>query len=378
MDPAGPASAQEAFAEGQGQGHGLLRHCPGRGHVLEIAPGGKAGGPHQGQIGVEVPGPQGVPHGQDPAVFVVDMHGPEHRPVPADPAQLRQAGQEVRLRHLGQHGFAEDSAEGLQLSGNGGVLPCQVRVARAAVDDEQGVARRLQVQLQLLHHGGVGVGKAHEGGPAHGAGGLVQPSAGLAEPVVLHPLPQLRQLQRRQSVLLPEDVEDLGQQDLKGGGGGQTAPRQHRGGGPDVQAAGLGPGIALHHALQQRQRALLGGGGIPGRVQADLAGREARGPQPHPVRPVGGDGSHSIHVHGGGQHQTVLVIRVVAPQLRASGGGEKADRLRAAALRRQRVLQRQQPGPVPGGPVNLVKSVFHGNPSFILCLRLHSITICRV
>ena len=129
VDPAGAPARQELFAEGQGQGHGLLRSLARRGDVLEETPGGKAGLPHQAQVAVKVPGLQSIPHGGHPAVFGIDVKGAEHGPVAAGRPELRQAGEKRRFGDLRQDLLAEAGAEGPQLLGNGGVFAGQVRSA---------------------------------------------------------------------------------------------------------------------------------------------------------------------------------------------------------------------------------------------------------
>ena len=152
VDPAGPPAVQQLLRQGQGQGYLLVPGVTRGDHVLEEAPAGEAGITDQRQKGQEVPGAQGLHLPLHPQVVLVDVDGPEDRPVPDLGPDLGQTGVKVRLRHLPEDLFAEAGADLPQLGGDGGVLVRQVRVVRAAVDDAQGITGGGEIEVHPLHH----------------------------------------------------------------------------------------------------------------------------------------------------------------------------------------------------------------------------------
>ena len=134
-----------------------------------------------------------------------------------------------------------------------------------------------------------------------------------------------------------ELVHDLADQNFKGGGAGKPGAPQHAGLGVGVEAA---DGKALlpqtrRHAPHQRGRAaqLLG------------ADRRVAHVQTNGVMPLGeyadcgllltGDAGQRVHVHAAGQAPAVLVVGVVAAQLRAA---RRAENMQLVPLLRVKAL----------------------------------------
>ena len=236
MAPDRAPALQDALAQGNGQHQLLGRGLAGGDDVLQIHGGGASGIPDQGQETVKVPFPEGQSLGLGPAVFRVDVESPVYRPVSRGLADFRQGGQERLLRHLPQDLLAKAAADGLQFIGDGCVFGGQVRVARAGVQDAQGIAVGVEVQADLLHHRTNGIGEVDGHHAAHGGGGLIHQAAGLAEKHVLGVLADLGDLHRG-AFAIPEQVVQHGaDQHLKGGGGAEAAAAGDGGGHVHIQS----------------------------------------------------------------------------------------------------------------------------------------------
>ena len=261
------------------------------------------------------------------------MHGAQRGAVARGGADLAQTGEKGVLIHFAQYGLAEDGGDGLHLARDGGVLVGQVGVVGAAVDDAQGVAKGREIELQMLDDGLRGVGKVDRDDAADGGGHLIHQAAGLAEILVFDLLPEPGDLDGVQA-RAAEPTGDRPQQHLKGGRGGETAARQHRGADIGVKAR-LEPGKGGDAADQ-------GGGGpeFPGAdgqiVQRDLAEGITLGEDTDHALAVLGDGGHGLQIDGPGQDPAELMVGVVAADLGAARRGEEV--LRAAVIGVQKLL----------------------------------------
>ena len=326
MDPDGAGAAQQLPSHGQGHRDGLLLRGSRRPGVLQVQGGGQPRLVHQSQEGVKISLLQSLSLLLRPAVLLKEVHGPEHRPVAALLPQLRQGGPEGPLVHIPQELLAEVGGHRPHLPGDVRIVISKIRVAGAGVHDAQGVARPGEVVLHLLHHGGSRVGKIDGHRAAHRGAHLVHQSAGLAEVDVLRVLAHLGPLHRIQGPAAEEAVHDGGHQDLIGGGGGQAGAGQHRGGHIGVKACRTAS--QLHqpgrHSPHQRGGAvllLLPDLQIP---QVHLQGGVALRPDPDQVRPVGGGAGQHIQIHTAAQHTAVLVVGVVAADLRPARSAEQS------------------------------------------------------
>ena len=283
-----------------------------------------------------------------PPVILEEVDGPEGGPVAAGGPDGGQAPAELVRVHVPQHLPAEAGRHLAHLPGDGGVVGGEVGVAGPAVDDAQGVAQGVQIRLDLPQGGGGGVLEVDGDNAAGGAGELVHQPAGLAEVGVLRVLADLGQLGGGQRPAAEEVVEDGGYQDLEGGGGAQAAAPEDPGGGVGVKAPHLVAQLADSGCHPPDQ-----GHGVPRllRTAAELVQVHLR----HPVvagldtdgpAAVGHHTGDGVQVHAGGQAVAVLVVGVVAPQLRAAGGGEKQGLRVVIAGEGLLKLQRQLPQPV--------------------------------
>ena len=266
------------------------------------------------------------------------MYCAENGPVAGLLPKSGQGGVKVLLRDLPQDALAKVGADFFQLTGDGGVLVRQVRVVRAAVDDAQGVSGGGEVEVDLLHYRVVVVGEIDGHHAAHRGAHLVQQSAGLAEIDVLGVLSDLGQLDGRALVLIEQAVENIPQQHLQGRAGAEAAALKYAGGSVDIET------------LQPAAPSGKPGGDTPedgdGAVvllRMDLQIAELHhvhgepfALQPDDVLPIGGDGGNDIQIHTACQYPAVLVVGMVAADLRAAWRGEYgravagAERLRQA------------------------------------------------
>ena len=258
------------------------------------------------------------------AVVVVDVHGPEHGPVPSLPPQDWESRQKLLLRHLAQDALAEVGADLLELPGHGGVLAGEVGVVRAAVDDAKGVAGSGEVEVHPLHHG-VGVVLEVDGHhAAHRAPHLVQQAAGLAEVDVLRVLPHLGKLYGRAAPVKEEVVHDFTEKDLKGGAGAEPAPAQHT-----AHDIGVEPRQVRALPPEPGRNAPDDGGGgvalaLPD-VQAVQLHHHRRIPlalHPDDVLPIEAHRRDGIQINARGQDPAMLVVGMVAADLGAPRRGE--------------------------------------------------------
>ena len=286
------------------------------------------------------------------------MHCPQNGPVSADGPKLAEPVVEGVLIHRAEIVRSKDGADPFQLRRDRGVLVGQIGVIRPAGDQEQGVAVLLRVQLQLFHDGSGAVAEVHPAHAAHGAGRLIQQAAGLAEEFVLHALTEPCKLHGGQPKAVPF-VEDLAQQDLHRGGRRQAAARQDRGGKADVQSAQRGL-VRKHgdHTGDQGCGTARRGLVLP-RIQGEDGGREALGEEAELPASVFGHGGDRIHVHAARQDQTVLMVGVVAAELRPAGGRKVPDLPGLVAQLAESPGQRLVPRPLARVRVDFIVTVFH-------------------
>ena len=102
-------------------------------------------------------------------------------------------------------------------------------MVRAAVDDAEGVARRGEVKINLLHHRMIVVLKINGHHAAHGGPHLVQQPAGLAEIDIFRVLPDLGQLHRGAFAIMEQAVENVPQQHLQSSAGAEAAALEYVG-----------------------------------------------------------------------------------------------------------------------------------------------------
>ena len=268
-------------------------------------------------------------------VIVKDMDGAQHGAVARISAQPRQLLIELVLRNVAQVFFPKKFADSFQLRRNGRVLRGQVGVVGAGVDDAQRMAAGRKVKGHRRDHRRSRVGKVNGNDAADGAGGLIHQAAGLAEVDVFRILPDLRKLHRAELPVQKQAVADRRHQHLKGSRRGKPAARQHVGLHIGVEAAGRSAqcGHPRSHAAHQcRRRARFlrprrkavqrhDAQGVALGLHADLPGA------------VGGDRRSCVKVHRAGQHEPVLMIGVVAAQLRPAGRGKEALGYSLKALR---------------------------------------------
>ncbi len=81
VNPAGPPAIQQTLRCRQSHGHLLMLLVPGGNHVLQIPPAGEAGQADLSQEGGEIIPAKGGNLLLYPAVFIIDMDGPQDRPV---------------------------------------------------------------------------------------------------------------------------------------------------------------------------------------------------------------------------------------------------------------------------------------------------------
>ena len=219
-------------------------------------------------------------------------------------------------------------ADLLQFAGNGGVLVGQVRMAGPGVDDAQGVAAGGKIKFHRLNDGVVGLGKVNGHHAAHGGGGLVHETAGLAKEHVLGVLADHGDLRLGHPAVEEQVVQNGADEDLVGGGGAEAGAGQHRGFHVGVKATDRATQLheAGGHAPNQ------GGGGV------HLGGHGGQGVQGHGGHGVAlgenaddagirhTDGGDHVQIHGSSQDPAMLMVGVVAADLRAAGGGEVALR----------------------------------------------------
>ena len=370
MDAAGPPSPQQPLAQGQGQGHLLVVGISGGDHVLQVPPAGEARGPDQGQKRAKVVSPQGLHLLLHPPILLVDVDGPQRGPVPGLPAQHRQGRVKLALRNLPENALAEVGADLPQLPGYGGVFVRQIRVVRAAVDDAQSMAGGGEVEVHPLHRRVGVVLEINRHHAAHRGPHLVQQAAGLAEIDVLRVLADLSQLDGGAPPLKEQAVDDVPHQHLKGRAGAEAAALEDIG-----RDVGVEPLHAATLALEPGCGAPDDGhGGVHllrphlQLVQVHLGHGESLALDADGPVPAGGHGGNHVQIHTARQHPSVLVVRVVAADLRAAGGGEHRHLLAGA----EGLLQAPEQAPVPLRlPGGLGLAVEAGNGSLQLCKIFH-------
>ena len=191
-------------------------------------------------------------------------------------------------------------------------------MVRAAVDDAEGVARRGEVKINLLHHRMIVVLKINGHHAAHGGPHLVQQPAGLAEIDIFRVLPDLGQLHRGAFAIMEQAVENVPQQHLQSGAGAEAAALEYVGNrigiealqpaalpgkpGGDSPQNGNGAVILLRMYLQIIQLHHVHGKTLA--LESD-----------HTL-PIGRRNGNDVQINAPRQHAAMLVVRVVAADLR--------------------------------------------------------------
>ena len=252
------------------------------------------------------------------------MDGPQHRPIRADLPQLGQGSKEVRLVDLGQDLLAEEGADLLQLSGNGGVFVSQVRMAGLAVDDAQGMAAGGEIKVHRLDDRMVLIEEVNGHQIPYGRGGLVHQTAGLAEEDVLGVLADLGNFRLGDLAAEEQPIDNGADQHLKGRGGAQAGAGKHRGLAVGIKARDLAAQLRKPGADAPNQSGsgvdftFLGHQGVQGNgAEGITLGENANG--------IGAVDPHSrlgIQVDRRRQHPAPLMVRVVAADLRPPGSRE--------------------------------------------------------
>ena len=279
--------------------------------------------PYKVQEGFAIPGAEGVPLGKGAGVLLKVMDGPQRGAVAAASAHPGQCGPELRLRHLPQDLPAQTGGHGFHLSADGCELPSHLAVAAPGVGNAESHARREKpIGVELFDNGSGWVRKIRKDDAAHGAGQLVQQTAGLAEVGILGILADLRQLRRGQTAIVLA-VEDRRHPHLKGSGAGKPAAPQHIADGVGVEAA---------HLLSRCPEALRDAPDEAGRMGTlpclrrrlaqinDVQLVEPPGLDPQKAVVAGRDHRYQVQRHGCRQTITMLVVGVVAAQLRPARG----------------------------------------------------------
>ena len=206
-----------------------------------------------------------------------------------------------------------------------------------------------KIVIHPLHHRVGRVFEVDGHTSAHRRTHLVHQSAELAKVDVFGVLANLGDGDGIQLVPTAEMVEDIAHQRLIGGGGGQPGPGQHRGGGAGIKA---GQRVTQLRDFR-RHPPHQGGGGVlllflGGQVvQGDLQHGVALGLDAHHAGTVGGGAGQHIHIHAGTQYPAVLMVGVVAADLRAAGAAEQGRALGVRPIPGGKGLHRAD-GPRPG------------------------------
>ena len=153
MDPVSALALEIVLAQGKTQGNVLMLGVTGGDDILQIHIGGVAALLDQLQEALEIALPQRRHLLGHPGVLLIEVNGPQDRPVRADLPQCRDGSKEFLLVDLGQDLLAKVGTDLLQLPGNGGILIRQVRMAGLAVDDAQGMAAGREIKIHRLDDG---------------------------------------------------------------------------------------------------------------------------------------------------------------------------------------------------------------------------------
>ena len=97
-----------------------------------------------------------------------------------------------------------------------------------AVDDAQGMAAGGKVEVHGINDRVIPIQKVDGHQIAHGGGGLIHKTAGLAEKHIFRILTDLRHFGRRYAGVKEQMIDDRTHQHLKGSRRGKTAAGQHR------------------------------------------------------------------------------------------------------------------------------------------------------
>ena len=230
----------------------------------------------------------------------------------------------LRFVHLAQHISAEYAGHAAHFRGDGGVFVRQIRVVRAGVERAERVAAVREVKCRLPDDGVRRIGKVDEDQPADARGHLIHEAAGLAEIDVFGVLADLRDLDGGAGSVKKQLVADRADQNLERGGGGQARARQDGRADNGVEAlqTAAAPGKRRGDAAHERGRGIfllrMDGQIVQVYLNRGVAlGRDADdgvGPQR--------DLRRRLQIDGRGQHAAVLMVGMVAADLRAARRGK--------------------------------------------------------
>ena len=320
-------------------------------HILAQCKGGAPAFQHQrGKIGKAF-FQQSPALGQRAGIFFVIVDGTQHRAVAAGGTQPGQYCPKIGFRYLTQHFAAQAGRHSLHLLPDGRELSGQLAVAAPGVGHAQGHAGRQQTVCVDLFHLRCGrVCEVGKNDAAHRAGQLVQLTAGFAKVSILRILADAGQCPGIQPTgVLP--VPDAGHAHLKGRRAGKAAAPQNVAGRVSIKAA---------NSLSRCTEALGNAPDQAGRVGALPFLRLCRGQVDHIqlVEPAGLDPHIAVRVPGRYRHQiqrdrrrqpvAVLVVGVVAAQLRTPRGRVHLHLPPRAKIQLELLQRRAVPRPLPG------------------------------
>ena len=329
VDPVSAAALKIVLAQGQGHSHILMLDVTGGDDILQVHIGGMAALLYKGQEFVKIPFPQSLDLLRHPGVVLINVDGPQDRPVRAALPKGGDGGVEFRLRHLGQDLLAKVGADLLQFPGDGSIFVGQVGVAGLAVDDAQSVTAGAEIEVYRLDHGVVFVTEVNGHQVAYSRGGLVHKPTGLAEEHILRVLADLSDFRLTDFALKEESVDNGADEHLEGGRGAQAGAGQHRALTVGIEALYRAPKLGKPGADTPNQSGsridfrLLGHQGVQGHHAQGIP----LGQDPDLPGPVYGYRRPGIQIHSRGQYPAPLMIRMVAADLRPPRRGEIPLRL---------------------------------------------------
>ena len=194
-----------------------------------------------------------------------------------------------------------------------------------------------EIVVHLLHHGGGGIGKVDGHRAAHSRAHLIHEAAGLAEVDVFGILADLRHLDGVETCAAVV-VQDIRHQHLIGGGGGKPRTRQYIGGHTGIKALQCNTHLRHLGSYATHQ----GGGG----ALLFLAGQEiierdgqlgiALGTDADHILAIGCGAAEHIEVDAAAQDVTMLMVGVVAADLRTTRTAEERYISRCRKTRSER------------------------------------------
>ena len=276
--------------------------------------------------GIKIIIAHGVAELRGAAAVIVKVDGTHDGAVAHGLAQLRDGLVELILVDVAQDRLSELRGHTFHFAADGGVVVGQVGVAALRVTDAHDKAMLCQVNGRLAHDRFGRILEVDGDDAADGAGGLVHQAAGLAEEHILGVLADLGNFDLAEFshvivvVLTAQDGTDA---DLERRRTGQAGTAQHIAGGVAVKATHLAACIhnALGNAADKGGR-MLGLAGLRGQdVDVNIVDFvKAQGLDADDVFLVRRYNGHHVQIDGTCQHDTVVVVGVVAADLGAAGG----------------------------------------------------------